>query len=39
MTFYALVHAADDLARSRRMKRATALDHLRATVRDLFLAR
>jgi TetR/AcrR family transcriptional repressor of mexCD-oprJ operon len=39
MTFYALVHAADDLARSRRMKRAKALDHLRATVRDLFLAR
>jgi TetR/AcrR family transcriptional repressor of mexCD-oprJ operon len=39
MTFYALVHAADDLARSRRMKRATALDYLRTTVRDLFLAR
>jgi AcrR family transcriptional regulator len=38
-TFYALVHGADDLARSRRMKRAKALDYLRATVRDLFLAR
>lgn len=36
-SFFALVHAARDEVAARRKKRATALDELRLTIRDLFV--
>ena len=38
-SFYALVHAADDHARSPRVRRAAAREMLETTIRDLFTAR
>jgi AcrR family transcriptional regulator len=37
--YYALIHAADEVVRSGRMKRGQALDMLKATIRDLLTPR
>lgn len=38
-TYFALIHSANDLARTRRIKRSDALDMLKTTLRDLVRSR
>jgi hypothetical protein len=39
MSYYALVHNADELVRSRRFRRADALAILKTTIRDVLAAK